>query len=379
MQDLLEAWAALIARHTRDPDAVDDRPRSAGGLGAAPPPLPLRGAPARHTLAASRNSPDVADDADAVRLAAWYHDCGLQRSARRRGTQRRSAPSRTCPAWVSPRTLVDEVARLVRMTVTHDPAPGDRNGEVLSDADLAALALPREGYRRNSDAIRAEYAHIPDEVFRKGRTSGPVGAPRGPGGVPHRRRAAALGGHRTAQSAGRIGRSLQLTRQAAAEAKRPFGPCVGASGWHDVAHGDRTGSDIGSRRQRGVEPAVQRRAGPAGDLLRRPVGDLPGQLRRAERHRAVPHRRGHQAVHHGDEREGALRGRRPHRRRGLERDRPRHRPDAQQRRGDPRGRAGRADALGADREAALRAGHPDRDQCAALPVRPGAAARRLPG
>ena len=55
------------------------------------------------------------------------------------------------------------------MTVTHDPAPGDRNGEVLSDADLAALAAPRERYRANSAAIRAEYHHISDEAFRKGR------------------------------------------------------------------------------------------------------------------------------------------------------------------------------------------------------------------
>ena len=40
---------------------------------------------------------------------------------------------------------------------------------MLSDADLAALALPAESYRRNTAAIRAEYSHIPDEVFRKGR------------------------------------------------------------------------------------------------------------------------------------------------------------------------------------------------------------------
>ena len=65
--------------------------------------------------------------------------------------------------------MVDEVARLVRMTVTHNPAPGDHNGEVLSDADLAALALPRDLYRLNTLDIRAEYAHIADEVFRKGR------------------------------------------------------------------------------------------------------------------------------------------------------------------------------------------------------------------
>ena len=41
--------------------------------------------------------------------------------------------------------------------------------EVLSDADLASLAVPRERYVLNTADIRAEYAHVPDEVFRKGR------------------------------------------------------------------------------------------------------------------------------------------------------------------------------------------------------------------
>ena len=66
--------------------------------------------------------------------------------------------------------MVDEVARLVRLTVRHDPAAGDRNGEVLCDADLAALAVPAQSYRQNSADIRAEYAHVPDDAFRKGRT-----------------------------------------------------------------------------------------------------------------------------------------------------------------------------------------------------------------
>ena len=51
----------------------------------------------------------------------------------------------------------------------------------LSDADLASLAGPRERYALNTAAIRAEYAHIPDEVFRKGRLQVLVGLLDGPG------------------------------------------------------------------------------------------------------------------------------------------------------------------------------------------------------
>ncbi len=167
VQDLAAAWGDLISRHSHDPDAL-----AVGGELVAAWSQPHRRyhsvAHLMDILVRVEQLADHADDPDAVRLAAWYHDCvyeGLpddeERSARR-------AEEDLSRLGVAP-AMVDEVARLVRMTVTHDPAPGDHNGEVLSDADLAALALPRDLYRMNSAAITAEYAHIPDEVFRKGR------------------------------------------------------------------------------------------------------------------------------------------------------------------------------------------------------------------
>jgi predicted metal-dependent HD superfamily phosphohydrolase len=39
----------------------------------------------------------------------------------------------------------------------------DRNGEVLSDADLAPLGVEPRRYRANTAAIRAEYAHVSDD------------------------------------------------------------------------------------------------------------------------------------------------------------------------------------------------------------------------
>lgn len=167
MRDLLTAWTELITRHTADPDA----PGVGQGL------LHAWAEPHRtyHSPTHLRDVLDkvdalaaYAENPDAVRLAAWYHDAVYdgrpddeERSARR-------AEHELAALGVAP-AMVEEVARLVRMTVTHDPAPGDRNAEVLSDADLSALAVSAEDYRRNSAAIRAEYAHIPEHVFAKGR------------------------------------------------------------------------------------------------------------------------------------------------------------------------------------------------------------------
>lgn len=179
MQDLLETWAALLARHTANPDAA-----AVGRRLLASWSEPHRRYHSvdhlRDILAHVEELAADADDADAVRLAAWYHDsvyAGLpddeERSARR-------AEEDLSRLGLAPQ-LVDEVARLVRMTITHDPDPGDHNGEVLSDADLASLAVSRERYVRNTAAIRAEYAHVSDEVFRKGRLQVLVGLLDGPG------------------------------------------------------------------------------------------------------------------------------------------------------------------------------------------------------
>jgi predicted metal-dependent HD superfamily phosphohydrolase len=67
--------------------------------------------------------------------------------------------------------LAAEVARLVRLTAGHAVAPGDRNGAVLCDADLAVLGGGPEQYRAYAEAVREEYARIPDELFRPGRAA----------------------------------------------------------------------------------------------------------------------------------------------------------------------------------------------------------------
>lgn len=179
MQDLLESWSELIARHTSDPEAMNVGARLVGSW--SEPHRRYHGvAHLRDVLSGVAELAGHAEDADAVRLAAWFHDAvyaGLpddeERSARR-------AEQELSALGVAPQ-LVDEVARLVRMTVTHDPAPGDRNGEALSDADLSALALPAERYRHNTEAIRAEYAHVPEEVFSKGRRQVLLALLEGPG------------------------------------------------------------------------------------------------------------------------------------------------------------------------------------------------------
>lgn len=112
-----------------------------------------------------------AGDADAVRLAAWYHDAVYD--PHRVDNEEASAllAETTLPGLMVPPERVAEVARLVRLTASHDPAAGDRNGELLTDADLAVLASPPETYLAYTSAVRREYAHIGDPQFASGRAS----------------------------------------------------------------------------------------------------------------------------------------------------------------------------------------------------------------
>jgi predicted metal-dependent HD superfamily phosphohydrolase len=111
---------------------------------------------------------DDAADPDAVRLAAWYHDVAYD--PQRTDNEQVSADrARAGLRGLVPDERIEEVARLVELTATHDAEPGDANGAVLCDADLAVLASPPEAYAAYASAIRAEYGHLSDETFTAGR------------------------------------------------------------------------------------------------------------------------------------------------------------------------------------------------------------------
>ena len=112
-----------------------------------------------------------AEDPTAVRLAAWYHDAIYD--PHRVDNEEASAvlAESALPELGLAPDRVAEVARLVRLTASHDPIPGDRNGGLLTDADLCVLASPPDVYQAYTAAIRREYAHVPDPAFAAGRAA----------------------------------------------------------------------------------------------------------------------------------------------------------------------------------------------------------------
>ncbi|ANP55785.1 putative metal-dependent HD superfamily phosphohydrolase [Streptomyces griseochromogenes] len=114
---------------------------------------------------------EYAADPDVVRLAAWFHDAVYLPD--RSENEERSAhlAERALPEAGVPPEKTAEVARLVRLTITHAPADDDRNGQVLCDADLAILAAPPSAYATYTAEVREEYHFIPNDTFREGRSA----------------------------------------------------------------------------------------------------------------------------------------------------------------------------------------------------------------
>lgn len=129
-----------------------------------------------HTVAHLRACLDAVDllareasDVTAVRLAVWFHDAVYEREPGSDEEASARLAERDLHAIGLDAARVVEVARLVRLTLTHDPAPGDRNGAVLCDADLSVLGGDPTAYAAYASLVRDEYAFLDENTFRIGR------------------------------------------------------------------------------------------------------------------------------------------------------------------------------------------------------------------
>jgi predicted metal-dependent HD superfamily phosphohydrolase len=115
--------------------------------------------------------------APALLLAAWYHDAVYDPRAADNEAQSATLARQQLQAAGLARELIDEVARLILLTQKHEVVEAgissreQENGRILLDADLAILGTPPARYRQYAQAIRQEYAFVPEAQYRQGRTA----------------------------------------------------------------------------------------------------------------------------------------------------------------------------------------------------------------
>lgn len=65
---------------------------------------------------------------------------------------------------------VEEVVRLIRLTEKHRVASGDRLGALMVSIDLAILGADPARYKAYAADVRLEYSHVPEKLWRMGRS-----------------------------------------------------------------------------------------------------------------------------------------------------------------------------------------------------------------
>ncbi len=119
-------------------------------------------------------------DRRVVDLACWFHDAVYDTDPACAHSQVAAVGAEELSARWAERSLagtalgveaVAEVARLVRLTATHDPRPGDLAGQLVCDADLGILAAEPVRYARYAADVRLEYRWLDDETYNAGRVA----------------------------------------------------------------------------------------------------------------------------------------------------------------------------------------------------------------
>jgi len=108
-------------------------------------------------------------DRQALELALWYHD--REYSPTEKLNEERSAVQFLGDAAALPvgREARARVGGLILLSRHHRAPEGDLLAELFSDLDLAVLGEPEQAYEAYSEAIRAEYAHVPLHAYAHGR------------------------------------------------------------------------------------------------------------------------------------------------------------------------------------------------------------------
>lgn len=106
-------------------------------------------------------------------LALWFHDAVYQ--PQRNDNEARSAQwaSRVLQEAAAPRALQQRIDALIMATAHGATAAvhADADRELLLDIDLAVLGSDAADYRRYRWQVRREYAWVPAEQFRSGRSA----------------------------------------------------------------------------------------------------------------------------------------------------------------------------------------------------------------
>lgn len=111
----------------------------------------------------------MAADYDALRFAAWFHDAVYDTRKQSNEEESAALAGRALEEMEVPTSKIGLVRRLVLATKKHEAEGGLPDVGLFLDADLSILGADEETYLVYSEAIRREYAWVPEAAYREGR------------------------------------------------------------------------------------------------------------------------------------------------------------------------------------------------------------------
>lgn len=171
MQDdsLLAQWGS----HCREAGL-----REAGALGAQL--IAAYGAPHRHyhghghlafLFREIETRRSLIGDVALLCFAAWFHDAIYDPKAQDNEEHSAAWALQALPELGAAPGWVRSVEALILKTKSHLTGPAGPDEALFLDMDFAVIGAPVSAYRQYAQAIRAEYSHLPDAVFRIGRSA----------------------------------------------------------------------------------------------------------------------------------------------------------------------------------------------------------------
>ena len=115
-------------------------------------------------------SRDLAEDADAVRAALWFHDA-VWEPAR---PDNEAASAALADSALSAACVSEARRRAVHaliLATRHDRVAEDPDPRLVADIDLAILGADPGDYDRYERAVRREFGQLSDEAFASGRAA----------------------------------------------------------------------------------------------------------------------------------------------------------------------------------------------------------------
>lgn len=113
---------------------------------------------------------DLADHADSVEMAVWFHDAIYDPKAKDNEARSAELARDVLDVGGFRDEFRDRVAELVLETA-HASAPTSNDAALLVEADLAILGQPERAFDEYERGIRREYSWVDDAAFAAGRAA----------------------------------------------------------------------------------------------------------------------------------------------------------------------------------------------------------------